>query len=212
MIKNIVFFIFVLFILSCSEKKPTLSRAAFQSEIEQLYEEIEQQYSANKKLRVSFLAEIKDSTERKLWDETIYDNYRHVRFTINKIEEVSYILMLQADSMSFYYMDTTNVKYLKNYNESKNTAALLQNGLGKVIAQYLAEFDAYIVNTARYDALKLPKCDNENTLTDIWMEDYPKINSLAEFEETKLYLHKQIYLLINKRIQFYKKVYSERHK
>jgi hypothetical protein len=212
MTRIIIIIITLLTFISCSNEKVTLNKEEYQSEYTKELKNRIKTYKQTKKIANDFLASIPDTSEAKLWEEQMSHNFSETFYIMNKIEEISYVLMLQADSMPFYNMDTIGPEFLKNFNESENTVSLLNHGLNKVISQYIAKHDAYMADTIYYNPIKISKALNEHQATKFWADHSKKINSLAEFQIEKEKLYYELFAILDKRVKFYIKTYNDRQK
>jgi hypothetical protein len=207
MTRHITTYILILLATSCTNSKSTKNKQEYQAEYHKHAKEFYKIKNANYDFFDSFLENITDTILREKWDLQLRSNFIEKSEATTGIDQISYILMLQADSIKSWQVDTVNPANLINFNERNNTSELLKHGLNKVLLQYLREYDRRLSDTLYGNPMHLSKTKNlcENEL--FWNSISNEIETLGEFQICKVKLYRQMELSLSKRLEYYETLY-----
>jgi hypothetical protein len=205
--RHTITYIIVLFAISCTKEKSTKNKQEYQAEFMQYFNEQYKAKDANEAHYDSFINSISDTVLRKKWDDQLSSNFSQIWQARKGINRISYILIMQADSIDSWKVDTLNPVNIINFNERNNTSNLLKNGLNKVILQCLREYDSLLADTMYGNPMSLSKTKNlrENEL--YWNSISKEIETLGEFQICKVKLYTQMEHSVSKRFQYYETLY-----
>jgi hypothetical protein len=205
----LLYIIIISFTISCADNIVVKTKKEFDKELRLGYETQYEQLKDNIKFRDNFLQNISDTVVREKWDTEISNAFYLKNYAKSKIKEISYLIMLQADTINSHQIDTMYPPNLKNFNESKNTYNLLNSGLNKIITQYLSEYDYELADTLYDNPVRLPKTINLKENASFWLTQSKDIKTLADFEICKVKLFRQMELSLNKKLKYYQEYYKK---